>query len=88
VEVADAFLTFDSQSFTLIGKGSITIITKTDPLQFSQSTPFRIKISGTGQDLSFTDVTAIVTTPDGGSALGLLAVGLVSWLRWKACTEK
>jgi hypothetical protein len=68
--------TFDEDSLTLIGMGT-TQLTSGDPLVQKHS-PARIVIQGTGQDFTY-DLTVVTTAvPEGGSGLGLLAIGLVA----------
>ena len=69
-------VTFDEDSLTLIGMGTTQIISG-DPLVQKDSAA-RIVIQGTGQDFTY-NLTVVTTavTPDGGSGLGLLAIGLV-----------
>jgi hypothetical protein len=68
--------TFDEDSLTLIGMGT-TQLTSGDPLVQKHS-PAMIVIQGTGQDFTY-DLTVVTTAvPDGGSGLGLLAIGLVA----------
>jgi hypothetical protein len=73
-------VTFDEDSLTLIGMGTTQIISSDplvgDPLVLKHSAA-RIVIQGTGQDFTY-DLTVVTTAvPDGGSGLGLLAIGLV-----------
>src|SRR6266516_3499177 len=69
-------VTFDEDSLTLIGMGTTQIISG-DPLVQKDSAA-RIVIQGTGQDFTY-NLTVVTTavTPEGGSGLGLLAIGLV-----------
>ena len=69
-------VTFDEGSLTLIGMGT-TQTTSGDPL-VQKDSPARIVIQGTGQDFTY-NLTVVTTavTPEGGSGLGLLAIGLV-----------
>jgi protein with PEP-CTERM/exosortase system signal len=68
--------TFDEDSLTLIGMGTTQLISG-DPLVLKHS-PASIVIQGTGQDFTY-DLTVVTTAvPDGGSGLGLLAIGLVA----------
>ena len=69
-------VTFDEDSLTLIGMGT-TQTTSGDPLVQKDSAA-RIVIQGTGQDFTY-NLTVVTTavTPEGGSGLGLLAIGLV-----------
>ena len=69
-------VTFDEDSLTLIGMGT-TQLTSGDPLVQKDSAA-RIVIQGTGQDFTY-NLTVVTTavTPEGGSGLGLLAIGLV-----------
>src|SRR4030095_5376060 len=74
-------VTFDEDSLTLIGRGTTQIISSDplvgDPLVLKHSDA-RIVIEGTGQDFTY-NLTVVTTavTPEGGSGLGLLAMGLV-----------
>ncbi|MGB8805261.1 MAG: hypothetical protein WCC93_10070 [Chthoniobacterales bacterium] len=69
-------VTFDEDSLTLIGMGT-TQLTSGDPLVQKDSAA-RIVIQGTGQDFKY-NLTVVTTavTPEGGSGLGLFAIGLV-----------
>jgi hypothetical protein len=69
-------VTFDEDSLTLIGMGTTQLISG-DPLVQKDSAA-RIVIQGTGQDFTY-NLTVVTTavTPEGGSGLGLLAIGLV-----------
>ena len=71
-------VTFDEDSLTLIGMGT-TQMTSGDPLVQKDSAA-RIVIQGTGQDFTYNNLTVVTTAvvPEGGSGLGLLAIG--SWL--------
>jgi hypothetical protein len=68
---------FDEDSLTLIGMGT-TQITSGDPLVQKHS-PASIVIQGTGEDFTYNNLTVVTTAviPEGGSGLGLLAIGLV-----------
>src|SRR4029450_3379405 len=84
-------VTFDEDSLTLIGRGTTQIISG-DPLVQKDSAA-RIVIHGTGQDFTY-NLTVVTTavTPEGGSGLGLLAIGLagldaVEGLRRKIATS-
>jgi hypothetical protein len=70
-------VTFDEDSLTLIGFGTTQIISG-DPLVQKDSAA-RIVIQGTGQDFTYNNLTVVTTAviPEGGSGLGLLAIGLV-----------
>jgi hypothetical protein len=70
-------VTFDEDSLTLIGMGTTQLISG-DPLVQKHS-PARIVIQGTGQDFTYNNLTVVTTAviPEGGSGLGLLAIGLV-----------
>ena len=74
-------VTFDEDSLTLIGRGTTQIISSDplvgDPLVLKHSAA-RIVIQGTGQDFTY-NLTVVTTAviPEGGSGLGLLAIGLV-----------
>jgi hypothetical protein len=69
-------VTFDEDSLTLIGFGTTQLISG-DPLVQKDSAA-RIVIQGTGQDFTY-NLTVVTTavTPEGGSGLCLLAIGLV-----------
>jgi hypothetical protein len=69
-------VTFNEDSLTLIGRGTTQMISG-DPLVLKDSAA-RIVIQGTGQDFTY-NLTVVTTavTPEGGSGLGLLAIGLV-----------
>src|SRR4029077_81236 len=71
-------VTFDEDSLTLIGMGTTQLISG-DPLVLKHSAP-RIVIQGTGQDFTYNNLTVVTTAviPEGGSGLGLLAIGLVA----------
>jgi hypothetical protein len=71
-------VTFDEDSLTLIGMGTTQLISG-DPLVLKHSAA-RIVIQGTGQDFTYNNLTVVTTAviPEGGSGLGLLAIGLVS----------
>jgi hypothetical protein len=70
-------VTFDEDSLTLIGRGTTQLISG-DPLVLKHSDA-RIVIQGTGQDFTYNNLTVVTTAviPEGGSGLGLLAIGLV-----------
>ena len=67
--------TFDEDSLTLIGMGT-TQLTSGDPLVQKHS-PAMIVIQGTGQDFTYNLTVVTTAVPEGGSGLGLLAIGLV-----------
>src|ERR1700720_60540 len=69
-------VTFDEDSLTLIGTGTTQIISG-DPLVQKDSAA-RIVIQGTGQDFTYNLTVVTTAVPEGGSGLGLLAIGLVS----------
>jgi hypothetical protein len=74
-------VTFDEDSLTLIGRGTTQIISSDpllgDPLVLKHSAA-RIVIQGTGQDFTYNlNVVTTAIVPEGGSGLGLLAIGLV-----------
>ena len=83
-------VTFDEDSLTLIGMGT-TQTTSGDPL-VQKDSPARIVIQGTGQDFTYNNLTVVTTAviPEGGSGLGLLAIGLVAveGLRRKIATRQ
>ena len=70
-------VTFNEDSLTLIGRGTTQLISG-DPLVLKHSAA-RIVIQGTGQDFTYNNLTVVTTAviPEGGSGLGLLAIGLV-----------
>jgi hypothetical protein len=79
-------VTFDEDSLTLIGMGT-TQTTSGDPLVQKDSAA-RIVIQGTGQDFTY-DLTVVTTAvPEGGSGLGLLAIGLVGLVAVKGLRRK
>jgi hypothetical protein len=73
-------VTFDEDSLTLIGRGTTQIISSDpllgDPLVLKHSDA-RIVIEGTGQDFTYNLTVVTTAVPEGGSGLGLLAIGLV-----------
>ena len=74
-------VTFDEDSLTLIGRGTAQIISSDplvgDPFVLKHSAA-RIVIQGTGEDFMYSNLTVVTTAlPEGGSGLGLLAIGLV-----------
>ena len=73
-------VTFDEDSLTLIGRGTTQIISSDplvgDPLVLKHSAA-RIVIQGTGQDFTYNLTVVTTAVPEGGSGLGLLAIGLV-----------
>src|SRR5438874_6795910 len=88
-------VTFDEDSLTLIGRGTTQIISSDplvgDPLVLKHSAA-RIVIQGTGEDFTYNNLTVVTTAviPEGGSGLGLLAIGLVGveGLRRKIATRQ
>jgi hypothetical protein len=86
-------VTFDEDSLTLIGMGTTQIISSDplvgDPLVLKHSAA-RIVIQGTGQDFTYNLTVVTTAVPDGGSGLGLLAIGLVGveGLRRKIATRQ
>ena len=70
-------VTFDEDSLALIGMGTTQLVSG-DPLVLKHSAA-RIVIQGTGQDFTYNNLTVVTTAviPEGGSGLGLLAIGLV-----------
>ena len=79
-------VTFDEDSLTLIGMGT-TQTTSGNPLVQKDSAA-RIVIQGTGQDFTY-DLTVVTTAvPEGGSTLGLLAIGLVGLVVVEALRRK
>ena len=73
-------VTFDEDSLTLIGIGTTQIISS-DPLVgdpwLLKHSAARIVIQGTGQDFTYNLTVVTTAVPEGGSGLGLLAIGLV-----------
>ena len=69
-------VTFDEDSLKLIGMGTTQLVSG-DPLVLKHS-PASIVIQGTGQDFTY-NLTVVTTAivPEGGSGLGLFAIGLV-----------
>src|SRR5438045_5671352 len=86
-------VTFDEDSLTLIGMGTAQIISSDplvgDPLVLKHSAA-RIVIQGTGQDFTYNLTVVTTALPEGGSGLGLLAIGLVAveGLRRKITTRQ
>src|SRR5205823_3241550 len=86
-------VTFDEDSLTLIGMGTTQIISSDplvgDPLVLKHSAA-RIVIQGTGQDFTYNLTVVTTSLPEGGSGLGLLAIGLVAveGLRRKITTRQ
>ena len=80
--------TFDEDSLTLIGMGTTQLISG-DPLVLKHSAA-RIVIQGTGQDFTYNLTVVTTSLPEGGSGLGLLAIGLVAveGLRRKITTRQ
>ena len=68
-------VTFDQDSLTLIGMGT-TQTTSGDPL-VQKNSAARIVIQGTGEDFTYNLTVVTTALPEGGSGLGLLAIGLV-----------
>jgi len=69
-------VTFDADSLTLIGIAKAQLISG-NPLVLKHSAA-TIEIQGTGQNFTYNNLTVDTTpVPDGGSGLGLLAIGLV-----------
>jgi hypothetical protein len=80
-------VTFDEDSLTLIGRGTTQLISG-DPLVLKHS-PARIVIQGTGEDFTYNNLTVVTTAlPEGGSGLGLLAIGLVGLVAVKGLRRK
>ena len=81
-------VTFDEDSLTLIGMGTTQVISG-DPLVLKHSAA-RIVIQGTGQDFTYNLTVVTTAVPEGGSGLGLLAIGLVAveGLRRKITTRQ
>ena len=79
-------VTFDEDSLTLIGMGT-TQTTSGDPLVQKDSAA-RIVIQGTGQDFTYNLTVVTTAVPEGGSGLGLLAIGLVGLVAVKGLRRK
>jgi hypothetical protein len=83
-------VTFDEDSLTLIGRGTTQLISG-DPLVLKHSAA-KIVIQGTGENFTYNNLTVVTTAviPEGGSGLGLLAIGLVAveGLRRKIATRQ
>jgi hypothetical protein len=80
-------VTFDEDSLTLIGMGT-TQTTSGDPL-IQKNSAATIVIQGTGQDFTYNNLTVVTTAlPEGGSGLGLLAIGLVGLLAVEGLRRK
>jgi hypothetical protein len=81
-------VTFDEDSLRLIGMGTTQLISG-DPLVLKHSAA-RIVIEGTGQDFTYNLTVVTTAVPEGGSGLGLLAIGLVAveGLRRKIATRQ
>jgi len=79
-------VTFDEDSLTLIGMGTTQLISG-DPLVQKHS-PARIVIQGTGQDFTYNLTVVTTAVPEGGSTLGLLAIGLVGLVVVEALHRK
>ena len=79
-------VTFDEDSLTLIGFGT-TQITSGDPL-VQKNSAARIVIQGTGQDFTYNLTVLTTAVPEGGSGLGLLAIGLVGLVAVKGLRRK
>ena len=69
-------VTFDEDSLTMIGMGRTQVVSG-DPLVLKHSAA-RIVIQGTGQDFTYNLTVVTTSLPEGGSGLGLLAIGLVA----------
>src|SRR5438105_11163793 len=81
-------VTFDEDSLTMIGIGRTQVVSG-DPLVLKHSAA-RIVIQGTGQDFTYNLTVVTTSLPEGGSGLGLLAIGLVAveGLRRKITTRQ
>src|SRR5437763_882597 len=81
-------VTFDEDSLTMIGMGRTQVVSG-DPLVLKHSAA-RIVIQGTGQDFTYNLTVVTTSLPEGGSGLGLLAIGLVAveGLRRKITTRQ
>lgn len=69
-------VTFDEDNLTLIGMGTTQLVSG-DPLVLKHA-PARIVIQGSGQDFTYNLTVVTTALPEGGSGLGLLAIGLVA----------
>src|SRR4029077_3629196 len=69
-------VTFDEDNLTLIGMGTTQLVSG-DPLVLKHA-PARIVIQGSGQDFNYNLTVVTTALPEGGSGLGLLAIGLVA----------
>ncbi len=80
-------VTFDEDSLTMIGMGTTQLVSG-NPLVLKHS-PARIVIQGTGQDFTY-DLTVVTTAviPEGGSGLGLLAIGLIGLIAMEGLCRK
>src|SRR5438094_96131 len=69
--------------------GQLTLTVSGDPLVLKHSAA-RIVIQGTGQDFTYNLTVVTTSLPEGGSGLGLLAIGLVAveGLRRKITTRQ
>jgi hypothetical protein len=81
-------VTFDEDSLTMIGMGRTQVVSG-DPLVLKHSAA-RIVIQGTGQDFTYNLTVVTTSLPEGGSGVGLLAIGLVAveGLRRKITTRQ
>src|SRR5437868_14997312 len=81
-------VTFDEDSLTMIGMGRTQVVSG-DPLVLKHSAA-SIVIQGTGQDFTYNLTVVTTSLPEGGSGLGLLAIGLVAveGLRRKITTRQ
>src|SRR5205814_5157178 len=81
-------VTFDKDSLTLIGMGT-TQLTSGDPL-VQKNSAARTVIQGTGQDFTYNLTVVTTAVPEGGSGLGILAIGsdAVEGLRRKIATRQ
>src|SRR5213082_1301395 len=68
--------TFDEDSLTLIGMGTPQLVSGGPLVQ--KHCPAMIVIQGTGQDFTYNLTVVTTAVPEGGSGLGLLAIGLVA----------
>src|SRR5437763_13079499 len=81
-------VTFDEDSLTMIGIGSAQVVSG-DRLGLAHSAA-RIVSQGTGQDFTYNLTVVTTSLAEGGSGLGLLAIGLVAveGLRRKITTRQ
>jgi len=79
-------VTFDEDNLTLIGMGTTQLVSG-DPLVLKHA-PARIVIQGSGQDFTYNLTVVTTALPEGGSGLGLLAIGLVGLVAVEGLRKK